>query len=83
MSDSFEPRRPRNLVWLPNKNDELTTLCRGAVLIIEYRANNQYPWKVVVGDRAVREGVALSQDQAQEAAIDAAVAVAAEGVSSP
>ena len=69
-----EPRRPRNLIWLPNRTGALTTMCRGAVLTIEQRGGgSQFAWTVSVGGAVVSEGVTPSPDHAQTAAIAAAV----------
>ena len=68
-----EPRRPQNLVWLPDRSDGLTTMCRGAVLTITQRGGNQWPWTVTVGGVVVSEGVSPSLEHARTAAIAAAV----------
>ena len=78
MPTDTAPRRPRNLVWLPNRADALTTMCRGFVLTIEQRGH-QYPWAVEVGGHKVSEGVSSSLDGAQDAAVDAAVEAAGGG----
>jgi hypothetical protein len=75
MSTDPEKRRPRTLVWLPNAAGALTTLCCGAILTVEPRGGNQWPWNVVVDGHKVREGVALTLEDAQ---VDAAE-VAGEG----
>lgn len=79
MTTDSDSRRPRNLVWLPNRVNALTTMCRGAVLTIEQRSDRQYPWAVEVGGHKVSEGVSPSIEHAQRAAIDAAVAIAGAG----
>ena len=78
MTTTTERRRPRNLVWLPNRANLLTTMCRGAVLTIEQRGN-QFAWTAEVGGHKVSEGVSSSVDHAQTAAVDAAVDVAGGG----
>ncbi len=78
MTIDSERRRPRNLIWLPNRADALTTMCRGAVLTIDQRAN-QYPWTDEVDGHKVSEGISPSLDHAQDAAIDAAVDAAGGG----
>ena len=75
MSTDTALRRPRNLIWLPNRADALTTMCRGAVLAVDKRSN-QYPWTVEVDGHRVSEGVSPSLDHAQAAAVDAAVEAA-------
>ena len=76
MTADSDNRRPRNLVWLPNRANALTTMCRGAVLTIEQRSERQYPWTVEVGGHKVSEGVSPSIEHAQDAAVDAAVEIA-------
>ena len=71
-------RRPRNLIWLPNRTTALTTMYRGAVLTIEQRGN-QFSWAVDVDGYQVSEGVSLSLDHAQTAAADGAVDAAGGG----
>ena len=77
-TDTAEPRRPRNLVWLPTRAEALTTMCRGAFLTIEQRGS-QYPWTVLVDGRKVGEGASPSLGHAQSAAVDAAVEAAGGG----
>ena len=67
MTTDTERRRPRNLVWLPNRAEALTTMCRGAVLTIDRRGNH-FTWTAEVDGYKVSEGVPPSQDHAQAAA---------------
>ena len=78
MTTTTERRRPRNLVWLPNRANLLTTMCRGAVLTIEQRGN-LFAWTAEVDGHKVSEGLSPSLDHAQTAAVDAAVDVAGGG----
>jgi hypothetical protein len=71
-----EIRRPRNLTWLSNAAGALTTLCRGAILTIEPRGGNQWPWTVAVDGHKVSEGVAPTLEDAQIDAVDVAVEIA-------
>ena len=72
-----EPKRPLNLIWLPNAAGlALTTMCRGAVLTVEQRGSNQWPWSVAIGGVVVSEGVSPSMDHAQTAAVEIAVELA-------
>ena len=71
-------RRPRNLIWLPNRTNALTTMYRGAVLTVEQRGN-QFSWAVDVDGYKVSEGVSPSLDHAQAAAAEGAVDAAGGG----
>ena len=73
-----ERRRPRNLVWLPDRASGLTTMCRGAVLTVE-RDGREYLWTVAVDGHKVSYGTSPSLDNAQNAAVDAAVDAAGGG----
>ena len=73
MSAPLESRHPRNLVWLPNRDGALTTMCRGAVLTIEHRSAKQFAWTVAVDGLSVSEGSSPGVEHAQDAAVDAAV----------
>jgi hypothetical protein len=79
MSANPERRRPRTLVWLPNAAGTLTTLCRGAVLTVEPRGGNQWPWTVAVDGHKVGEGVALTLEDAQGDAAEVAMQIAGGG----
>ena len=79
MSDAFESRRPRILIWLPNAAGALTTMFHGAVLTVDQRSLNQWPWVVTVGGHAVSEGVSPTSDHAREAAMDVAASLADGG----
>ena len=79
MSNAFENRRPRNLIWLPNVAGALTTMFHGAVLTVDQRSLNQWPWVVTVDGYAVSEGVSPTLDHAREAAMDVAASLAVGG----
>lgn len=65
MAANPEYRQPPRLIWQLNSAGALTTMCRGAILTVEKRDDNLWPWAVTIGGHNIGEGISPTLDDAR------------------